>query len=194
MDFRRFYFSTVPYKMELTWFDNRFRNIISTRTTSFNPFRAQYFNIGLTRARGAELNVETAPANGVRARAGYTFLDSDIVESTSPGSVVFAAGQWAFRRPRHSGFVQGTWTVRRFSADLSGLVIGRFVDSDFAALEPPIVENAGYTTWSGRGSYRIARQLTVTGSIDNLADREYMEALGYPALGRAVRVGLRATF
>jgi hypothetical protein len=33
------------------WFDNSYRNIIATRTISFNPFVSQYFNIGLTSAR-----------------------------------------------------------------------------------------------------------------------------------------------
>src|SRR5262245_55511890 len=48
----------------------------------------------------------------------YTFLDSEILQSTSPGSVVFRHGQWLFRRPRHSGFVELTWAVQRFTIDL----------------------------------------------------------------------------
>jgi hypothetical protein len=31
-------------------------------------------------------------------------------------------------------------------------------------------------------------------SIDNLANAEYMEALGYPALRRAIRAGVRVYF
>ena len=61
--------SRTARRVELTWFDNRYRDIISTQTISFNPFTSQYFNIGLTRARGAELSGELAPAAGVlRAR------------------------------------------------------------------------------------------------------------------------------
>jgi hypothetical protein len=30
--------------------------------------------------------------------------------------------------------------------------------------------------------------------VDNIADKDYMEPLGYHALGRAVRVGLRVQF
>ena len=64
--------------VELTWFDNRYRDIISTQTISFNPFTSQYFNIGLTR-RGA-------PSSAARSRqsrrsacaAGYTCLDSEV--------------------------------------------------------------------------------------------------------------------
>ena len=181
-------------KIELTWFDNRFMNIISTRTLGFDPFRAEYFNIGLTRARGAELGLEVAPLKALRGRAGYTFLDSEIVESTSPTNVVFQQGQWAFRRPRHSGFAELTWDRRRVTASVNGVVVGRFVDSDFASLEPPIVTNPGYTTWAARAAYRMSPQLTWTAAIDNLTDAGYMEPLGYPALGRALRAGVRLAF
>ena len=40
----------------------------------------------------------------------------------------------------------------------------------------------------------VARQLSITGAIDNLADSNHMEPLGYPAFGRAVRLGIRTTF
>ncbi len=51
-------------KIEATWFDGRFRDIISTRTLSFNPFRSQFFNIGETRARGLELARRRRPGRG----------------------------------------------------------------------------------------------------------------------------------
>jgi vitamin B12 transporter len=179
-------------KLELTWFDNRYRNIISTRTLGFSPFRSQFFNIGLTRARGAELSGGVALVSGIRARAGYTFTDSRILESTSEFSAVFAAGNPAFRRPRHSGFVDLSWNGARGSAGLTGSVIGRQADSDFSSLEPPILFNDGRALWGARASARLARRLDVTLAIDNLTDARYMEPLGYPALGRAVRAGLRS--
>ena len=181
-------------KVELTWFDNRFENKISTRTTNPATFEAQYFNIGLSRARGAELSLNVAPAKGLRGRAGYTFVDSKILESTAPNNIVLQAGKWLFRRPRDSGFVGVTWDWRRLSANLDGVFIGRYVDSDFSSLQPPILMNDGYTTWDARVGWRIVRQLTGTLSIDNLADAEYMEPLGYPALRRAIRAGVRVAF
>jgi outer membrane receptor for ferrienterochelin and colicin len=48
-------------KVELTWFNNRYQDRVSTRTTNPATFEAQYFNIGLSRARGAEAAVEVAP-------------------------------------------------------------------------------------------------------------------------------------
>jgi vitamin B12 transporter len=187
-------FARDRVSVDATWFDNRYRNIISTRTLSFSPFRSQYFNIGLTRARGAELSGTVALVSGVSATGGYTFTDSEILESTSPGNPVFEAGNSAFRRPRHAGFVDLAWAGARGSVDLSGSIVGRRVDSDFSSLVPAIDSNGGYAVWSLRGSARITRRLSLTGSVDNLTDRQYMEPLGYPALGRAVRGGLRIRF
>lgn len=187
-------FAADRARIEATWFDNRYRNLITTRTTDPATFAAEYFNVGLTQARGAELALDVAPVKALRARAGYTFLASEVLESTSPLNAVFQTGQWLFRRPRHSGFIGATWTRSRLSADLTGVFLGRFVDSDFASLVPPILSNPGYTTWDARFSYQLTPQLRALVSIDNLADASYMEPIGYPALGRAVRVGLRVGF
>lgn len=180
-------------RLDVTWFDNRYRNIISTRTISFNPFTSQYFNIGVTTARGSEISGDVALVSGFRAKAGYTFTDSEIVDSTS-SSAVFRRGNWAFRRPRHSGFVNIAWNGARASIDLAGSLVGRRVDSDFSSLEPAIVENARYDTWDLRASVRVTRTLTGTAAIDNLTGRDRLEPLGYPVLGRAIRFGLRARF
>jgi len=180
-------------RLNLAWFDNSYRNIISTRTISFNPFTSQYFNIGLTTARGAELSGDVALVSGFRARAGYTFTDSEIVESTST-SAVFRPGNWAFRRPRHSGFINLAWNGSRASIDLAGALVGRRVDSDFSSLAPPMVENTRYGAWDLRGSVRLHRTLSGTVAIDNLTGSDHMEPLGYPVLGRAFRFGVRARF
>jgi outer membrane cobalamin receptor len=181
-------------KFEVTYFYNRFRNIISTRTISFTPFTAQYFNIGLTRAQGAELTFEAAPAPSLRANVGYTFMASEILESTAPTNPVFAEGQWLFRRPRHSGFVEVVWSWRELTLDGVGTFVGRRVDSDFSSLVPAITSNDGYARWDLRGSYRLTPVFSIIGAIDNVSDTDYMEPLGFPALGRAARAGVRVTF
>jgi vitamin B12 transporter len=181
-------------KMELTWFDNHYRNIISTRTLSFNPFRSQYVNIGESRAQGVELTGEIAPVTSFHVRGGYTLTASEVTDSEADDSSVFAVGQWLFRRPRHAGFAEVSWTDARLSLDLFGSFVGKRVDSDFSSLEPPITSNDGHTTWDVRASYRITNRLALTAAIDNLTNAAYMEPLGYPALGRAVRAGIRAGF
>ncbi len=181
-------------KIEGIWFNGRYKNIVSTRTISFSPFLSQYFNIGLTKAHGAELAFDAAPNAALRIRGGYTLTVSRIAQSTSPANPVFAVGAWAFRRPRHSGFVEAVWTVDRISADVHGTFIGRRVDSDFSSLVPPIVENIGYRTWDAGASYAIAAPVSLYLRVDNVGDRDYMDPLGYPAWRRAARAGARLSW
>jgi outer membrane cobalamin receptor len=116
---------------------------------------------------------------------------SRIAESTASTNPVFAVGAWAFRRPRHSGFFEVIATADRLSVDLQGTFIGRRSDSDFSSLVPPIVENTAYSTWDGGASYRVAAPITLYLRIENLADRDYMDPLGYPAWRRTARAGAR---
>lgn len=186
-------FAKDRLRVGASWFDNRYRNIIAPRTISFSPFVSQFFNIGLTTARGAELSADVVLVSGFRAKTGYTFTDSEIVESTST-SAVFRAGNTAFRRPRHSGFVNLAWGGARGSIDLSGALVGGRVDSDFSSLVPAITFNERYTSWDLRASARVTRVFSLTAAIDNLTDSDRMEPLGYPVLGRAFRFGVRARF
>jgi len=181
-------------KVDFAWFDNRYRNLIGLQTTDPATYAAQYFNIGLSNARGMEISGDVAPLAPIRVRTGYTFVSSQIVESTSSFDPVYDAGRPLLRRPRHSGFVGVALAWRRLTADLDGVFVGRFTDSDFSSLSPEILENPGWAAWNARLAARLTRVATAIVAVDNLGDRQYMEPLGYRALGRAVRVGLRVGF
>ena len=181
-------------KVEGVWFDNRFENQISTRTISFAPYQAQYFNVGRTRAHGTEVVVEIVPGTGVHLLASHTFTDSEIVDASSEFSEVLAAGNWALRRPRHSGQVQALWERGRFSVDAAGTFVGRRSDSDFAALLPPITSAGGYWLWRAQAIAKVTSTATAYVRVENLTDKDYMEPLGYPAWRRTVHAGLRVRF
>ena len=181
-------------KVEVVWFDNRYRNQIATQTTNFTTFAAQYFNIGLTTARGLELAAETAPVPAVHVRGGYTFTDSEIVDSTNAFSPVFAKGQWAFRRPRHAGFVQVGWSYKTVAIDLAGTFVGRRTDSDFFALGTPVNSDEPYAIWTVGGHYRPVPRVDLFLRVENLTDKDYMEPLGYQAWRRTAHAGLRIGF
>lgn len=180
-------------RVELAWFDNRFEDII-TLVSDPATFEGQYFNVGVTSARGIEFGAEAALSSMLRATASYTFLDSEIVESTAPANVLFAKGQWAFRRPRHSGSVGTTVSWKRATADLLGVFIGRFIDSDFGLFNPSFTERPGHTTWDARLSVRLTGRLTALLLVDNLTNEDYSEPIGYQPLLRVVRAGIRVGF
>jgi vitamin B12 transporter len=180
-------------KLQATWFDNRFHDQIALSAPDENFF-SHYINVGETRARGAEVGLELVPAPMLHVRSGYTFLDSSVIASTSPTNPLFVPGSQLFRRPRHSGFVGVTITRDRVVLDVNGVLVHSYADSDFESFVPPITQNPGYTAWNGRVSYKVSRQVSLLGSMDNIGNASYMEPLGYPALGRAGRLGVRVGF
>jgi vitamin B12 transporter len=187
-------FAADRAKVGLTYFSNRFSDVIQLITTNPQTFEARYFNSGITRGRGVELTTEAAPARYLRARAGYTLLDGKVVESAVPGDTVFGLGHELFRRPRHSGSVGATVIWQRITGDLNGAFVGKFVDSDFGLFSPSFAQNPGHTIWDTRVSFAVTRQLTALLTIDNATNRDYSEPFGYQPLLRTVRVGARVGF
>lgn len=181
-------------RVELVFFDNRYKNLISTRTVDFTTFASQYFNLGDTTARGIEVSAEAVVPGGIRVTSGYTFTDSEIVKSTSAFSTVLAEGNWAFRRPRHTAFVRAGLTRGRVTTDLAGHYIGTRVDSDFASLDPEITSSGGYWLWNASASVSLSRSFSLVGRVDNIGNVDYMEPLGYPAWRRTAHAGLRVRF
>jgi len=181
-------------KVEVVWFDNQFEQQISTRTISFSPYQAQYINVGRTRARGTEVVVEAVPVDGLRLWASHTFTDSEIVEASSEFSDVLASGNWALRRPRHSGQVQALWERGRFSMDGAGTFVGARSDSDFSSLVPAITSADRYWLWRAQAQWRVTAAATAYVRVENLTDRDYMEPLGYPAWRRTAHAGVRVRF
>jgi vitamin B12 transporter len=165
-------------RVDAVWFDNQFRDQISTRTLSVSPYRSQYFNMDAANARGVELSTELAPVTALRITAGYTRLTAADL----------------FRRPQHSGFVRAAVTAGRLSVDLDGLYEGRYLDNDFASLSPAITSSGGFWRWDVAGRYRLTARLEGYARVQNLTDRNYMEPLGYLAWRRTAHAGLKVRF
>jgi len=181
-------------KVEMNWFDNRFREKIDFASIPGKPFEGSFFNIGRSKAKGAEAIAEVAPGGGWRIRASYTYLDSEITRSTNPASAIYREGQGLLRRPRHAGAVEVVWNWRGLNVTSSTVFVGRRVDSDFASLVPPLTSNAGYAKWDLAWSVRTKYRITYFGAAENLLNRSYMDVLGYPALKFTVRAGVRGEF
>jgi outer membrane receptor protein involved in Fe transport len=98
-------------------------------------------------------------------------------------------GRPLLRRPRHQGSLTAEAGGARGMLAATVVAVGRRADSDFVGLG--LTENAGYARLDLRGRLRIGGGLTLFVVAENLTGREYQEALGYPALGRTVRGGLR---
>jgi vitamin B12 transporter len=178
-------------RVNATAFHHDYLDQIAFTVVDFTTFEGTYVNLGRTRARGLELEMEAAPAPGVRLRGDYTLLDGEVIVSVADFDPVYAAGQPLLRRPRHSGSFTAEVGGARAAVGATVVAVGRRADSDFVGLG--LTGNEGFTRLDARARVRVAPRLEAFAVAENLTDRAYQEALGYPALGRVLRAGLRFT-
>jgi outer membrane cobalamin receptor len=171
-------------------FRHEYRDQIAYRIVDPMTFQGSFTNLGRTRAQGIELAVEASPTPALRLSGQYTLLDGEVLESGDAfDTPVYAEGRPLLRRPKHQGALGARWRrgALMFGADL--VLVGARADSDFAGLG--LEENDGYARLDARARVGLARGFEVLVVGENLFDEQYQDVLGYPALGRTVRVGLR---
>jgi len=175
-------------RLQASLFHQIYRDQVTYTVTDPTTFQGSYVNLGKSRARGLEASAEAVPSSWLGLRAEYTYLEGEILESTSTDPVM-ALGAPLLRRPKH----QASLAVRLGGPRVSGgahlFYVGRRSDSDFLGLG--LTENDSYVRLDARLRVRLHRRLDVFAAGENLLDEDYQEVLGYPALGRSVRVGLR---
>jgi vitamin B12 transporter len=176
-------------RAEAVYFHHDYRDQIAFSLVDPTTFQGTYVNLGKTRAQGLELVVESAPRRALLLSAAYTLTDGEVLVSASDFDPVYAAGEPLLRRPKH----QASFTARLGGERLSGAVtvvaVGERADSDFQFIG--LTRNEAYARVDARVRGRVARGIEAFVVAENLLDRQHEEALGYPALGRSVRAGLR---
>jgi outer membrane receptor protein involved in Fe transport len=173
----------------VTLFHHDYRDQVAYTVIDYSSFEGTYVNLGHTRAQGLEVVLEARPVRSVQVLGQYTFLDGTILESPSDFDPVYAVGQPLLRRPRHQASLSVDLQRPRWSAGAFLVHVGERADSDFVGLG--LSHNPGYTRLDARLQVRVRGPLEAFLSADNLLDARYQDVLGYPALGRAVRGGLR---
>ena len=182
------------------FFDSQFQNIISFQSVTpsaaclaiGNPFGSgTYFNTNLARARGANLTTEARLTRWLSTSANYTYDSTRVLSAPNNLDPNYIVGSRLIRRPVNSGNVQLNAAFRRMNWNLSGYFTGRRGDSDFLGLG--FTSNPGYARFDFAGSYNLTHGVSFFGRIVNLANKQYQDALGYPALGREFRIGVKYT-
>jgi vitamin B12 transporter len=178
------------------YFDSRFHNIISfinSLSTAACPFgTGTYFNTNLARARGANLSGEARITRWLTASANYMY-DSTRTLSAPTGLANldpnYIPGSRLLRRPVNSGNVMFNASFLRMNWNLSGYFTGQRFDYNY----PSQIVDPGYALVNLAATYNVARGFSVYGRINNLANKQYSEVYGYPALGREFRIGVKYT-
>ena len=192
LDVEANYFSSLFYNLVTFAFcdtTNNFCNgVLPAQSTPFGYF----FNTDRSRARGFNLIGRARLTRWLNLDGNYTYDDSRVLVASSSFDPTELPGNHLLRRPLNSGSLTLHSAYRRFSVTLGGYFTGVRTDSDFLGLG--FTHNPGYARFDLSGSYRMGRGFTFFARATNLFDKRYQDALGYPALGRDARAGIRYTF
>jgi len=184
-------------KFGVDFFANRYFDIVSFEflpATLGCPFGVgTYFNTDLARARGVNLTGEITPARWMRILGNYTHDDSRVVTSPNASDPALLPGNHLLRRPVNSGSVSLLAVWKNLTGSFSGYFSGQRTDSDFLFLGL-LPRTPGYARFDVSTTYVLGRGVSGYVRVQNLFDKQYQDALGYPAIGREVRVGMNYRF
>jgi vitamin B12 transporter len=128
------------------------------------------------------------------ARAGYTLLDTEVlaVDQDEAAPPPFAVGQMLLRRPKHQFFADLSLSTGPLAVFLRGGGRSHTLD-----VEPSLgtfgglFDAPGHQVWTAGASWGVGRFTELFARVENVFDRAYEEAFGFPAPGRRAIAGLR---
>ncbi len=159
--------------VSLTAFRQRYSDLID-----FSPEEFRLINRRLARTRGLEAEADWHPHRYLDFTGFARWLDAELV----------GTGEELRDRPRWRGGATAQWSNGTTRARLEVVSVGERFDFQIPVPERDVAD--GYTAMSLAVSRRFDR-LTAFARIDNLIDADYEEFVGFPALGRALRLGIR---
>ncbi len=143
-------------------------------------------------ARGANFSGEARITHWLSASANYTYDSTRTLSApTDPADLDpnYLPGSRLLRRPVNSGNAMLNASLLRMNWNLSGYFTGQRFDYNY----PGQIINPGYARFDLAASYNAFHGVSFYGRIANLANKQYQEAYGYPALGREFRIGVKYT-
>jgi outer membrane cobalamin receptor len=200
------------YRVEATYFENRFRDqiaFVGDAATFGGPIRladgrlTHYVNNDRTIARGMEFAFSMSPYKRRLLIGGtYTLLKTKLeaaadVIDFSTGTLIpnREVGFPLLRRPRHSGTLNVAWIGDRFEVNLDGFFVGRRRDGDPVTFDrfrngSPIFNDA-YQRLDLAWTYRFTSRMAIFARIENLLNQSYQEVLGFPAYKLNFSAGMK---
>jgi outer membrane receptor protein involved in Fe transport len=181
----------------VTYFNQRFRELIEYSATPVGPDSVNYFNVGGAIADGVEATVSGNVAGRVVVSLNYTYLLTRVTRSGSPGDPdgQFVPGRSLIRRPTHALAPQLAATVGpRARFTLGARWVGNRDDLDFSrAVGQRRVTLRPYTRVNLSGEYTL-RRAVLSASLENLFNDQAQEIPGFRPRGRTVMIGGRVAW
>lgn len=191
------YLDSNRIRISAMYFHNDFRNIVSFASglmpnnlpQNCPAFFGSYFNTDKARAFGADSSIAVRAARWLDLGGTYSYDDSRVLESPYATDPALVPGNRLLKRPLNSANLFVNAHFRRVNWSVTGYFVGRRTDSDFLGLG--ITRNPGYVRWDTSAIVPLRYGVSFTAHIQNLFDKHYQDAIGYPALGYNYRLGIR---
>lgn len=151
-----------------------------------------FFNTDKARAFGADTSVELHPLRWLSALANYTYDDTRVLKSPNAFDPTLTPGNRLFLRPLHAANLILNASFARMDWNLAAHYVGRETDSDF--LDLGFTSNPGWVRLDLGTQFAVRYGFTVMAHVENLLDRRYQDAVGYPALGLNYLAGVKYTW
>lgn len=154
-------------------FDNEYEDLID-----FDPNLFKIVNRTGVTIRGAEFELQARPLESLLISAHVSHVDIDVSDNTT-----------LLQRPDLSGGVSIEWQATRAVDLLADWIhVGEYADSSIPTgdltLDP-------YDRLDMELRWRPSSRLALWLALDNVLDARYEEAIGFPALHRSARAGVR---
>lgn len=191
-------FASNRIHLSADYFYTELHNVISFGSTfpaplplaGICPFGVgTYFNTDLAIARGVNLSGELRLMRHLTFSGHYSYDNTLVLKAPNAFDPSETQGNHLLRRPVNSGVAELNYSRNRFIGNILGYFTGIRTDSDFQGLG--FTHNPGYARVDIAASYRVQRHAQIFVRVGNLFNKQYQDALGYPALGREIRVGLK---
>jgi vitamin B12 transporter len=188
-------------RISADYFDNRFHNVVSFLSVAPSaaclaagaPFGAgTFFNTDLARARGGNFAGEARITRWLSGSASYTYDSTRTLSAPTDIANIdpnYLVGSRLLRRPVNSGNISLNANYWRMNWNVSGYFSGQRFDYNY----PGQIIDPGYVLINLAATYNVAHGFSLYGRIANLANKQYQEAYGFPALGREFRIGVKYT-
>jgi len=167
----------------VTYYYNRINDLIAAVPDSSVPGGTTYGNIGRATTDGIESFIVWQRGKELTVRLDYTYT-----EATDQ-----VLQQELLRRPKHKGSLLAQWqATSAWQLSVDVLAVGSWVDGnrDFSI---PRLDAPGYVTVNFATEYELNRHVALFGRINNLADRQYQNPVGFQQPGLGAYAGIRVT-
>ncbi|TLV10685.1 TonB-dependent receptor [Klebsiella indica] len=187
-----YYENHSGFSANATLFHNRFKNKISSETIDSST--STYTNVGKSITQGLELGTSVPLwSDDWSLNMNYTFTDSEQKDGNNKGAALT-------NTPKHMANARLNWNVNeKFSTWLKveyRSKTARFTQNydNLSAANKVVYDNLGgyfksWTVYNLGGSYKVSKDVTLNGAVNNLFDKDFTRTHVFPVNGGTTTAG-----